>query len=69
MVVYLLKINQILIRKVMALLRPSERDLLFDLFSGVGNFTLPIATSGATVLAIEGDEILVNSGNINAIET
>ncbi|MDA9642524.1 23S rRNA (uracil(1939)-C(5))-methyltransferase RlmD [Nitrosomonadales bacterium] len=61
-------INQILIRKVMALLRPSKDDVIFDLFSGVGNFSLPIATSGATVFAIEGDEMLVESGNINAIE-
>jgi 23S rRNA (uracil1939-C5)-methyltransferase len=61
-------INQILIRKVMALLRPLKEDVIFDLFSGVGNFTLPIATSGATVLAIEGDEMLVHSGNSNAIE-
>jgi len=61
-------INQILIRKVMALLRPSKGDVIFDLFSGIGNFSLPIATSGATVLAIEGDEMLVDSGNSNAIE-
>ncbi len=61
-------INQILIRKVMALLNPSKNDLIFDLFSGVGNFALPIATSGAKVLAIEGDEMLVDSGNKNAIE-
>ena len=51
----------------MALLQPSKNDVIFDLFSGVGNFTLPIATTGATVLAIEGDEKLVNSGNSNAI--
>jgi 23S rRNA (uracil1939-C5)-methyltransferase len=50
---------------MMALLNPSESDLIFDFFSGIGNFALPIATSGATVLAIEGDEILVDSGNIN----
>ncbi|MDB4040202.1 23S rRNA (uracil(1939)-C(5))-methyltransferase RlmD [Methylophilaceae bacterium] len=61
-------INQILIRKVIALLRPSKSDVILDLFSGVGNFTLPIATSGATVFAIEGDEMLVESGNTNAIE-
>ena len=61
-------INQILIRKVIALLRLSKSDVILDLFSGVGNFTLPIATSGATVFAIEGDEMLVESGNTNAIE-
>ena len=61
-------INQILIRKVMGLLNPLKSDVIFDLFSGIGNFTLPIATSGATVLALEGDETLVKSGNSNAIE-
>jgi len=61
-------INQILIRKVMAFLHPSKDDVIFDLFSGVGNFTLPIATTGATVMAVEGDEMLVDSGNSNAIE-
>ncbi|MDC6484770.1 23S rRNA (uracil(1939)-C(5))-methyltransferase RlmD [Methylophilaceae bacterium] len=61
-------INQILIRKVMVLLQPLKSDVIFDLFSGMGNFTLPIATSGATVLAIDGDESLVESGNRNAIE-
>ena len=61
-------INQILIRKVMAMLSPSKSDVIFDLFSGVGNFTLPIATSGATVFAMEGDQMLVDSGNSNAIE-
>ena len=52
----------------MALLSPSKGDVIFDLFSGVGNFTLPIATSGATVFAMEGDQMLVDSGNSNAIE-
>ena len=52
----------------MGLLNPSKGDVIFDLFSGVGNFTLPIATSGATVFAMEGDQMLVDSGNSNAIE-
>ena len=61
-------INEILIRRVMALLEPKKSDLIFDFFSGIGNFTLPIATSGANVLAVEGDKMLVDSGNNNAIE-
>ena len=61
-------INQILIRRVMALLEPKKSDLIFDFFSGIGNFTLPIATSGANVLAVEGDKMLVDSGNNNAIK-
>ena len=61
-------INKILIRRVMALLEPKKSDLIFDFFSGIGNFTLPIATSGANVLAVEGDKMLVDSGNNNAIK-
>ena len=61
-------INEILIRRVMALLEPKKSDLIFDFFSGIGNFTLPIATSGASVLAVEGDKMLVDSGNNNAIK-
>jgi len=61
-------INKILIRRVMALLEPKKSDLIFDFFSGIGNFTLPIATSGADVLAVEGDKMLVDSGNNNAIK-
>ena len=61
-------INEILIRRVMALLEPKKSDLIFDFFSGIGNFTLPIATSGANVLAVEGDKMLVDSGNNNAIK-
>jgi len=61
-------INKILIRRVMALLEPKKSDLIFEFFSGIGNFTLPIATSGANVLAVEGDKMLVDSGNNNAIK-
>ena len=61
-------INEILIRRVTALLEPKKSDLIFDFFSGIGNFTLPIATSGASVLAVEGDKMLVDSGNNNAIK-
>ena len=52
----------------MALINASKKDFIFDLFSGVGNFALPIASTGANVLAIEGDEMLVKAGNKNAIE-
>ena len=36
------------------------------MFSGLGNFTLPIARSGATVLGIEGSEALVQRGRESA---
>ena len=36
---------------------PGER--IADMFCGIGNFTLPIARSGATVLGMEGSQSLV----------
>jgi len=36
------------------------------MFSGLGNFTLPIARSGATVVAVEGSEGLVRRGRESA---
>ena len=59
-------INLILIRRAMALLQPKKGEVIFDFFSGLGNFTLPIATFGSKVLGIEGDSYLVESGIKNA---
>ena len=47
-------INQVLVRRAMHLLKPSKDERIFDFFCGLGNFTLPIATSGAKVTGIEG---------------
>jgi len=59
-------INQVLIRKIYTVTKPNNNDVIFDFFSGVGNFSLPLATSGAKITAIEGDAALVKTGNINA---
>lgn len=37
------------------------------MFCGLGNFTLPIARSGATVVGIEGSEALVQRGRESAL--
>lgn len=58
-------VNQVLIRKVFTLIKPNKNDHILDFFSGAGNFSLPLATSGAKVIAVEGDELLVQAGNLN----
>ncbi len=59
-------INQSLIRRAMYMLdaRPNER--IGDMFCGLGNFSLPIARSGAQVLGVEGSATLVKRAEENA---
>lgn len=45
-------------------LRPEDRVL--DLFCGMGNFTLPLATRAAHVVGVEGVPALVEKGRENA---
>jgi 23S rRNA (uracil1939-C5)-methyltransferase len=43
----------------MALLEPRRGERIADFFCGLGNFTLPIARTGATVVGIEGSAAMV----------
>ncbi len=52
-------INRVLIRRAMRLLDPQPGEKIADFFCGLGNFTLPIARSGAKVLGMEGSAALV----------
>jgi 23S rRNA (uracil1939-C5)-methyltransferase len=52
-------INRVLVRRAMALLEPAEGERIADFFCGLGNFTLPIARSGAQVVGLEGSAVLV----------
>lgn len=66
------QINQVMIRRAMQLLSPRSNERIADFFCGIGNFTLPIARSGAQVLGLEGLENLVEraheSARLNQIE-
>ncbi len=59
-------INRVMIRRAMALLDPQPGERIADFFCGLGNFTLPIARMGATVLGMEGSAALVRRARENA---
>lgn len=59
-------VNRVLVSRALRLLDPLPGDRIADMFCGLGNFTLPIARSGATVVGIEGSEALVQRGRENA---
>jgi 23S rRNA (uracil1939-C5)-methyltransferase len=47
-------INTVLVGQAVRLLDPQADERVVDLFCGLGNFTLPLATRAASVLGIEG---------------
>ena len=58
------EVNAALVERAVVELRPAGRVL--DLFCGIGNFTLAIASRGAAVTGIEGDPRLVERARENA---
>ena len=59
-------VNRILVRSVINLLDPRPGEHIADLFCGLGNFSLPIASRGAQVLGVEGNSELVRRAEDNA---
>jgi 23S rRNA (uracil1939-C5)-methyltransferase len=59
-------INQQMVSRAMQLLNPQAGENIADFFCGIGNFTLPIARSGASVLGLEGLSNLVDRANESA---
>jgi len=66
------ELNRALVGRTVDLLGCGPGDRVLDLFCGLGNFTLPIARTGATVVGVEGDAGLVararQNGSANGIE-
>ena len=48
-------VNEILVRRALALLQVGPQERALDLFCGLGNFTLPMARRAARVIGIEGN--------------
>ncbi|ADE15533.1 RNA methyltransferase, TrmA family [Nitrosococcus halophilus Nc 4] len=60
------EVNSKMVQQVLALLELKSHDRVLDLFCGVGNFTLPLASSGAEVVGVEGSAGLVARATANA---
>ncbi len=58
--------NRVLVHRALALLAPQPGERVADMFCGIGNFSLPIARSGAHVTGIEGSASLVKRATENA---
>ncbi|MDR1646727.1 MAG: 23S rRNA (uracil(1939)-C(5))-methyltransferase RlmD [Zoogloeaceae bacterium] len=52
-------VNRMMIRRALEWLDPRPGERIADLFCGLGNFTLPIARRGASVVGVEGSAALV----------
>jgi 23S rRNA (uracil1939-C5)-methyltransferase len=60
-------VNRLLVSRAVRLLDPRPGERIGDLFCGLGNFSLPLATSGAQVIGLEGSKALVERARHNAL--
>jgi len=60
------QINRVLVQRALRLLEVQPQDRVADLFCGLGNFTLPLATQAKEVVGIEGSDALVARALENA---
>lgn len=58
--------NRLLVRRAVQLLAPAPGERIGDLFCGLGNFSLPIARQGASVIGVEGSAPMVDRATANA---
>ena len=59
-------VNRALVKRAVDMLDPRPGERVGDLFCGLGNFTLPLATRGAKVIGMEGAPSLVRRAEANA---
>jgi 23S rRNA (uracil1939-C5)-methyltransferase len=59
-------INRMMVQRAVELLEVQAGDRVLDLFCGLGNFTLPLATRALEVLGVEGAAAMVERGSENA---
>jgi 23S rRNA (uracil1939-C5)-methyltransferase len=59
-------VNRALVKRAVDMLDPKPGERVGDLFCGLGNFTLPLASRGAEVIGMEGAPSLVRRAEDNA---
>jgi 23S rRNA (uracil1939-C5)-methyltransferase len=59
-------VNRLLVSRAVRLLDPQPGERVADLFCGIGNFSLPLASRGADVIGFEGSSLLVERARQNA---
>jgi 23S rRNA (uracil1939-C5)-methyltransferase len=60
-------VNRVLVSRAVRLLDPRPGERVADLFCGLGNFSLPLASRGAQVIGFEGSRELVERARANAL--
>jgi 23S rRNA (uracil1939-C5)-methyltransferase len=60
------ELNQQMLIRALELLDPQTGDNILDLFCGLGNFTLSLATRAGSVTGVEGSAAMVERGRSNA---
>lgn len=61
-----LEMNRLMVKQAIDLLALKQDDTVLDLFCGIGNFTLPMATLSRHVTGVEGGTEMVSRANDNA---
>ncbi|MBI3171712.1 MAG: methyltransferase domain-containing protein, partial [Hydrocarboniphaga effusa] len=59
-------VNQLMVRQALDWLAVQAGERMLELFSGLGNFSLPLARAGVQLTAVEGEASLVEKARENA---
>jgi len=61
------QVNLAMVEQALAWLMPQKNDHILDLFCGLGNFSLPLASKVSSVTGVEGVQSMVDKAAANAV--